>query len=167
MGIRDKVKSPAALKRILGRLRRPAGAGKRAPAVVFTNGCFDVLHPGHVRYLERAARLGSILVVALNDDASVRALKGPSRPVNPLPGRMEVVAALESVTYVTSFGGPDPRRLIVSLAPNVLVKGGDWPAGKIVGATEVLASGGKVLSLPFHRGHSTTAILRRSRGRPA
>ena len=158
-GLQTKIKSAAALRRLL--------RAKRHGRVVFTNGCFDLLHPGHVRYLERASRLGDLLVVALNSDESVRKIKGPSRPLNRLADRMEVVAALESVSYVTWFGAADPLTLILSLRPHVLVKGGDWEIDQIVGAREVLSWGGKVKSLPYHRGHSTTRLIRKSSRRTA
>lgn len=150
-----KIKSPASLRGILAR----AGGEK---GVVFTNGCFDILHPGHVRYLQAARALGDWLVVALNTDASVRRQgKGPGRPVNRLADRLEVVAALESVDFVTWFSEDTPIKTILKLHPDVLVKGGDWKPKDMVGGPEVLAWGGRVRSLPFVAGKSTTAILRR------
>lgn len=137
------------------RLRRE---GRR---VVFTNGCFDLLHPGHVRYLTEARALGDALVVALNSDRSVRALKGEGRPILNEQERAEVMAALEVVDYVTVFDEETPRELIAELLPDVLVKGGDWSVDKIVGRDEVEAAGGKVLSLPFVEGSSTTDIIER------
>jgi D-beta-D-heptose 7-phosphate kinase/D-beta-D-heptose 1-phosphate adenosyltransferase len=125
---------------------------------VFTNGCFDLLHPGHVRYLRAARQLGDVLVVALNGDASVRRLKGAGRPLAPLADRCEVIAALEMVDYVTTFSADTPRALIRRLQPDVLVKGGDWPVDRIVGADVVLAAGGQVRSLPFTPGYSTTRL---------
>jgi D-beta-D-heptose 7-phosphate kinase/D-beta-D-heptose 1-phosphate adenosyltransferase len=143
------------------RLRRE---GRR---LVFTNGCFDLLHPGHVRYLAKARSLGDALAVALNSDASVRALKGEGRPVLNQDERAEVLAALEAVDYVTVFDEETPRELIAALLPDVLVKGGDWPIEEIVGREEVEAAGGQVLSLPFVEGSSTTEIIERilSRGK--
>ena len=129
--------------------------------IVFTNGCFDLLHPGHVSYLDRARRLGDLLVVALNSDASVRKLKGKTRPVNTLKDRLAVLAALEAVDFVTSFTEDTPLELIREFKPQVLVKGGDWNPKDIVGAKGVLASGGRVRSLRFIQGKSTTAILAR------
>jgi len=135
-----------------------------APPLVFTNGVFDLLHRGHVSYLAQARALGAALLVALNGDASARRLgKGPDRPLNPLEDRMALVAALEPVDAVTWFDDDSPLVLIVACAPEVLVKGGDWPVEKIVGAKEVLARGGKVVSIPFEHLRSTTALVERIR----
>jgi rfaE bifunctional protein nucleotidyltransferase chain/domain len=131
--------------------------------VVFTNGCFDILHPGHVSYLEAARKKGDFLVVALDTDAAVRKLKGPGRPVNRLESRMQVLAALESVDAVTWFGGANPVPLIKKLKPSVLVKGGDWKIELILGSKEVLGWGGKVFSLRYVEGNSTTGIIRKIR----
>jgi D-glycero-beta-D-manno-heptose 1-phosphate adenylyltransferase len=131
--------------------------------VVFTNGCFDLLHPGHVRYLREARSLGDVLVVALNSDASVRAIKGQGRPILNQDERSEVLAALESVDYVTVFEEETPRELIASLLPDVLVKGGDWAIDAIVGREEVEGAGGRVLSLPYLEGSSTSEIVKRIR----
>lgn len=131
--------------------------------MVFTNGCFDLLHPGHVHYLERARSLGDILVVALNTDASVRRLKGPSRPLNSLEDRMRVIAALESVDFVIAFDDDTPLDTILRLQPNLIVKGGDWKISDIVGAREALSWGGKAKSLPFITGKSTTSLIARAR----
>jgi D-beta-D-heptose 7-phosphate kinase/D-beta-D-heptose 1-phosphate adenosyltransferase len=130
-------------------------------SLVFTNGCFDLLHPGHVRYLAAARALGDALVVALNSDRSVRALKGEGRPILSEGERAEVVAALEAVDYVIVFDEETPRELIAELLPDVLVKGGDWRLDQIVGRSEVEAAGGKVLSLPYVDGASTTDIIER------
>ena len=129
--------------------------------VAFTNGCFDLLHPGHVRYLEQARLLADALIVGLNSDRSVRALKGEGRPVLKERERAEVMAALEAVDYVTVFDEETPRELIAGLLPDVLVKGGDWPVERIVGREEVEAAGGRVLSLAFVDGISTTDIINR------
>jgi rfaE bifunctional protein nucleotidyltransferase chain/domain len=129
--------------------------------IVFTNGCFDILHPGHVDLLARARALGDVLVVGLNTDASVSGLKGPSRPVNPYMDRALVLSALGSVDFVTGFSQPTPAGLISAIKPNVLVKGGDWPVEAIAGRESVQASGGQVVSLPLMPGYSTTAILAR------
>jgi D-beta-D-heptose 7-phosphate kinase/D-beta-D-heptose 1-phosphate adenosyltransferase len=135
--------------------------GREGLSLVFTNGCFDLLHPGHVRYLKQARALGDALVVALNSDASVRALKGANRPILNQHERAEVIAALESVDYVMVFDEQTPRDLIAALIPDVLVKGGDWQIDQIVGRDEVEAAGGKVLALPFVEGLSTTDIIGR------
>jgi len=133
--------------------------------VVFTNGCFDLLHPGHVRYLREARSLGDLLVVALNSDASVRVLKGAGRPILNQDERAEIIAALQVVDYVTVFEEQTPRELIARLLPDVLVKGGDWPIESIVGREEVEAAGGRVLSLPYLQGSSTSSIVERIRGK--
>jgi D-glycero-beta-D-manno-heptose 1-phosphate adenylyltransferase len=132
--------------------------------VVFTNGCFDLLHPGHIASLERARSLGDILIVGLNSDASVRQLqKGPGRPVFPQDERAEILAALECVDAVVIFDEPTPREVIARLLPDVLVKGGDWPGDQIVGREEVEAAGGQVVSVPVVPGYSTSAILQKIR----
>jgi D-beta-D-heptose 7-phosphate kinase/D-beta-D-heptose 1-phosphate adenosyltransferase len=156
-GPAGKIRTRQALAVELRRLRR------RGRRIVFTNGCFDLLHSGHVRYLRAARALGDVLVVALNSDASVRRLKGPERPLVRLRDRAEVMAALEMVDYVTSFGETTPLRIIRELAPDVLVKGGDWKVADIVGADDVLGGGGEVYSLPFARGYSTTRLIERAR----
>lgn len=129
--------------------------------VVFTNGCFDLMHPGHVRYLQQARQLGDALIVALNSDASVRKLKGESRPILKERERAEVMAALVCVDYVTIFSQETPRQLIAELLPDVLVKGGDWSLDTIVGREEVEAAGGSVQSLSFIEGVSTSEIIER------
>jgi rfaE bifunctional protein nucleotidyltransferase chain/domain len=126
--------------------------------VVFTNGCYDLLHPGHIRLLEQARSLGDVLVLALNSDASVKRLKGPSRPLIPEQERAEVASALASVDAVTLFDEDTPRELIAALLPDILVKGADW-AHWIAGREEVEASGGKVLALALEPGYSTTGIV--------
>ena len=131
--------------------------------IVFTNGCFDLLHPGHIRSLELARGLGDVLIVGLNGDASVRQLKGPGRPVIAERERSEILAALESVDAVVIFDDSTPREVISRLLPDVLVKGGDWPGDQIVGREEVEAAGGRVVSIPVVPGYSTTAILRKIR----
>ena len=130
-------------------------------SLVFTNGCFDLLHPGHVRYLAQARALGDALVVALNSDRSVRILKGEGRPILNEEERVEVIAALEVVDYVTVFDEETPHSLISRLLPDVLVKGGDWQLSEIVGRAEVERAGGRVLSLPFLEGYSSTDIIER------
>ncbi|HEZ3884331.1 TPA: bifunctional heptose 7-phosphate kinase/heptose 1-phosphate adenyltransferase, partial [Neisseria meningitidis] len=137
----SKICPPEALAARLALLPRP---------LVFTNGCFDILHRGHVTYLAQARSAGAALVLALNTDASVRRLgKGGDRPINPLENRAAVAAALESVDLVTWFDGDTPAALIEAVKPEILVKGGDWAADKIVGAAETLARGGQVFSIPF------------------
>jgi D-beta-D-heptose 7-phosphate kinase/D-beta-D-heptose 1-phosphate adenosyltransferase len=140
-----------------------AAARARSQRVVMTNGCFDLLHPGHIAYLEAAAALGDRLLVAINDDASVRRLKGPSRPLNDLAHRMQVLRGLSAVDWVVSFAEDTPERLIGALAPDVLVKGGDYAAADIVGGELVRASGGEVRVLDFAEGFSTSAIIARMR----
>ena len=130
-------------------------AGK---TVVFTNGCYDILHPGHIRLLENARSLGDVLILALNTDASVQRLKGPARPLIFQNERAELVAALQAVDAVTFFDEDTPRELIAALLPDILIKGADW-AHFIAGREEVEASGGKVLALPLEPGYSTTGIL--------
>jgi D-beta-D-heptose 7-phosphate kinase/D-beta-D-heptose 1-phosphate adenosyltransferase len=133
-----------------------ARANKR---VVFTNGCFDILHVGHVKYLEEAKAQGDLLVVGLNTDASVKRLKGEERPINNESDRAEVLAALSSVDYVTTFDEDTPLELIKSVSPDVLVKGGDWPIEKIVGHEHVLEKGGEVKSLQFVEGKSSSDLI--------
>jgi len=131
---------------------------------VFTNGCFDILHRGHVTYLAEARALGASLIVAVNSDASVkRQGKGGDRPINTLYDRMALLAALESVSLVTWFDADTPLDLILAIRPDVLVKGGDWTPDRIVGAAEVSCWGGSVHSIPFRHHTSTTALLRRIR----
>lgn len=139
-------------------------AASLARPLVFTNGCFDILHRGHVTYLARAKALGQSLVVALNTDASVKRLgKGDDRPVNVLEDRMALMASLECVDLVTWFDEDTPIQRILELRPEVLVKGGDWAPADIVGAPEVLAWGGQVHSIPFEHERSTTALLKKIR----
>jgi rfaE bifunctional protein nucleotidyltransferase chain/domain len=151
-----KIHSPKELPRTIALLARP---------LVFTNGVFDILHRGHVTYLARARDLGAALLVALNGDASARRLgKGADRPINPLEDRMALVAALAAVDAVTWFDDDTPHTLISAARPEVLVKGGDWPVERIVGAPDVLARGGRVVSIPFEHERSTTRLLSRIRG---
>lgn len=140
------------------------GLQARGGRVAFTNGCFDLLHRGHVRYLAAARGLADLLVVGVNGDASVRALKGPDRPILPAAERAEVLAGLAAVDYVLIFDEADPGRVIAALEPDVLVKGGDWPPEQIVGREVVESRGGRVLSLPYVDGASTSAVIRRIRG---
>ncbi len=143
-------------------------AKRNGRRIVFTNGCFDLLHPGHVCILQEARELGDALIVGLNSDASVCQLKGEGRPVLPERERAEILAALECVDAVVIFDEVTPREVIARLLPDVLVKGGDWPGNQIVGREEVEAAGGRVVSIPVVPGYSTTEILRRIReGVPA
>jgi D-beta-D-heptose 7-phosphate kinase/D-beta-D-heptose 1-phosphate adenosyltransferase len=151
---RSKVKPLPALVRAVRRAQR---AGAR---VVFTNGCFDLLHVGHVRYLEQARALGDLLVVAVNSDASVRRLKGPTRPVVPQAQRAEVLAGLGTVDHVVIFHEADPARVIRAVRPDILAKGGDWSEDQIIGADFVRSIGGKVHGLPYVKGTSTSAMIR-------
>ena len=152
-----KIRSAESLKRLRADLRR------RGRIVVFTNGCFDLIHGGHVHLFHEAKAQGDVLIVALNSDASIKRLKGPSRPIFPLSERMEVLAALEDIDYVTWFEEDTPRKIIASLLPDVLVKGGDWGPGEIVGAEEVEAAGGRVYRVRYLRGHSSTNIIEKIR----
>jgi len=137
-------------------VRRLQRAGRR---VVFTNGCFDLLHVGHVRYLRQAREFGDALVVGVNSDASVRRLKGPGRPITPAKERAEILAALACVDFVTIFGAATPLQLIRAVGPDVLVKGGDWALDAIVGREVVEARGGRVVAIPFVKNRSTTALV--------
>lgn len=153
-----KLKSAAALSRSLAALR------SKGRKVVFTNGCFDILHPGHVSYLEKASNMGDVLVVGLNSDRSVRAIKGKKRPVNKENDRAYVLSALSFVDHVTIFDDDTPERLIRKLKPDVLVKGGDWNVSDIVGADFVKSRGGRVARIPFLKGYSTTSLIKKMRG---
>jgi rfaE bifunctional protein nucleotidyltransferase chain/domain len=151
----SKIVAPDELAERLAAVPRP---------LVFTNGCFDIVHRGHVTLLAQARALGAALLVAVNSDASVKRLgKGDERPVNALADRLAVIAALEAVTLVTWFDEDTPLQRILDCRPEVLVKGGDWPVEKIVGNREVCACGGRVLSLPFIHQTSTTALLEKIR----
>jgi len=129
--------------------------------VVFTNGCFDLLHGGHIRLFREAKRRGDILVVALNTDASVRKIKGPSRPIFPLKERLEVLSAVADIDYLTWFAENTPRKIIAALLPDVLIKGGDWTPDEVVGRAKVAAAGGRVVIVPYLKGHSSTSIIDR------
>ncbi len=143
------------LEQLIGRRLEWKRSGK---TVVFTNGCYDILHPGHIRLLESARSLGDILILALNTDASVQRLKGPTRPLVSQDERAELAAALQAVDAVTFFDEDTPRELIAAVLPDILVKGADW-SHFIAGREEVEAAGGKVLALPLEPGYSTTGIL--------
>ncbi len=146
------------IKKLLPILARSRKQGKK---IVFTNGCFDLIHPGHVHLLKTASSFGEILVVALNTDASVRRLKGRGRPIFPLRERAEIVSSFEFVDYVVSFGAATPAVLIDAILPDVLVKGGDWKLSTIVGRESVERRGGKVIAIPLRKGRSTTVLIER------
>ena len=143
-----------------------ASAGWRADGkkIVFTNGCFDLLHPGHTRYLKQARGMGDVLIVGINSDESVQKLKGPGRPVLSEGERAEVLLSLKWVDAVVPFSESTPLELIKAVVPHVLVKGGDWPVKEIIGGEFVESCGGEVHSLPFHPGISTSEIIGRIRG---
>lgn len=153
--LRGKILSRTAMRAERKRLREE-GLG-----LVFTNGCFDLLHPGHVRYLEQARRLGDRLVVAVNADETVARLKGKERPLTPLAERMELLAALASVDYVVAFDEDTPGEIVDELLPDVLVKGGDWSPDRIVGREAVERAGGEVRVLAFTEGYSTSGLVAR------
>ena len=140
-----------------------AEASKNGKTVVFTNGCFDILHRGHVHVLRQAKAAGDILIVGINSDKSVKSIKGDSRPVLPEIDRVELISAMEMVDYVVIFDEPDPYKLIMSIKPGVLAKGGDWSEDKIVGADIVVQGGGRVAVIPYLKGFSTSEIIERIR----
>ena len=152
-----KIKSARTLSRILDKLR------SKGLRIVFTNGCFDILHTGHVAYLDKASRMGDVLVVGLNSDSSVRAIKGKGRPVNGEGDRAYVLSALGFVDYVTVFGEDTPEKLIRKLKPDVLVKGGDWKVGEIAGGDFVRSRGGRVATINFVKGYSTSSLIEKMR----
>ena len=153
-----KVKSLAELREIVDKAKR------NGKSVVFTNGCFDLVHQGHIHLLREAKALGDMLVVAVNSDRSVKEIKGPGRPILPEIDRTTLIAAMEMVNYVTLFAEPDPYKIITALRPNVLAKGGDWSTDRIVGSDIVERDGGKVVVIPYLKGFSTTEIIKRIRG---
>jgi len=153
----EKIQSQSLLESLIKSER------SRGKVIGFTNGCFDVLHPGHVKYLAEARGECDLLVVGVNSDASVRSIKGPSRPVNDQAARMEVLAALGCVDYVTLFDEDTPENLIRKLGPDVIFKGGDWDEKDIAGAEYVKKSGGKVRVIPYVKGYSTTDLIERLR----
>lgn len=151
--INSKIKNPARLKKIIARLKN------QGKSIVFTNGCFDLLHYGHVKYLERAKAKGDILVVAVNSDASVRRIKGGRRPITNEKDRLRIIAALESVDYAVLFKEDTPFQTIKLLKPDIIVKGADWDEDDIVGRDFVLCYGGKVATVKLVKGHSTTNLI--------
>jgi rfaE bifunctional protein nucleotidyltransferase chain/domain len=156
-----KIKKLEDLVKVRRRLKR------EEKKVVFTNGCFDLIHGGHVRLFRKARAEGDILIVALNTDASIRKLKGPCRPVFPLRERLEILEALADIDYLTWFGESTPQKTVAALLPDVLVKGGDWKPDNVVGRAEVEAAGGRVVIFPYVKGHSTTGIIEKILRRPA
>jgi D-beta-D-heptose 7-phosphate kinase/D-beta-D-heptose 1-phosphate adenosyltransferase len=150
-----KIFSPKAL------LKEICTQRKKHRSIVFTNGCFDLLHIGHVRLLKKAKALGDVLIVALNSDSSVRKLKGVERPIFPLKDRMEILSSFEAVDYVTYFKENTPEAILKLLAPNVLVKGGDYKISQIIGADYIKNKGGRVIVLPFVKGKSSSNILKK------
>jgi rfaE bifunctional protein nucleotidyltransferase chain/domain len=132
---------------------------KKGKKIVFTNGCFDLLHPGHLHYLIDAKGMGDILIVGINSDDSIRKIKGEKRPLTPERDRLEMLAGLECVDFVTTFNEPDPYRLISLIKPDLLVKGGDWGVDQIIGKEIVEKEGGKVVSIPLSPGYSTTKLI--------
>jgi rfaE bifunctional protein nucleotidyltransferase chain/domain len=153
--MKSKIKTQDELRDMIEDLH---SAGKK---VVFTNGCFDLIHTGHVRYLKIARGYGDVLVVAINSDESIRRIKGDKRPIMPQEERAEVLSALSMVDYVTVFEEDDPHRVVAELMPDVLVKGGDWEVENIIGRDVVEANGGNVYSIPYIEGSSTTTIIDR------
>ena len=153
----QKVLAPGQLEEVLHSYR------KQNKKVVFTNGCFDLLHIGHVRYLEQAKSLGDILVVGINSDLSVQKLKGPTRPIQNENDRAEILASLKAVDHTVIFTEETPLRLIQQVKPDLLVKGGDWKPDQIVGSDFVMANGGQVKSLQFIEGRSTTSMIEKSK----
>ncbi|MFA4910280.1 MAG: D-glycero-beta-D-manno-heptose 1-phosphate adenylyltransferase [Desulfobacteria bacterium] len=151
--MKDKIKDRKDLKKVVERVKKE---GKR---VVFTNGCFDLIHVGHTRYLEEAKKLGDILIVAVNSDQSVRTIKGNKRPIIPEEERAEVLSALQCVDFVVIFHEPDPLNIISLLKPDVLVKGGDWGEDAIIGREVVESIGGKVVRIPEIKGASSSSII--------
>jgi rfaE bifunctional protein nucleotidyltransferase chain/domain len=150
---KSKIRTVRQLRPILSRLQR------RGRRIVFTNGCFDLLHIGHLRYLQRARGFGDRLVVAINSDASVRKIKGPRRPLLPEAERAEVLAALTRVDYVTIFNQPDPLAIVRALRPDVLIKGSDWGTNRIIGREIVEGRGGRVRRVPLVKGVSTSRLI--------
>jgi rfaE bifunctional protein nucleotidyltransferase chain/domain len=157
LNVSDKVKSLDELETLT------AAARTNGKIVVFTNGCFDLLHRGHIYLLREAKALGDLLVVAINSDQSVKAIKGPTRPILAEADRLELIASMEMVDYVLLFDEPDPYNIISILRPHILVKGGDWSAEEVIGGDLVEGNGGKVVVVPYLKGFSTTEIIAKLR----
>jgi D-beta-D-heptose 7-phosphate kinase/D-beta-D-heptose 1-phosphate adenosyltransferase len=150
-----KFKKPADLVNIRGQLKQK---GKK---VVFTNGCFDLLHSGHIYLFREAKKKGDVFIVAVNDDSSIKKIKGKPRPIFPLKERIEILGAIEEIDYLTSFSEKTPQKIIAQLLPDVLVKGGDWKPEKVVGKKEVEEAGGEVVIIPYLEGSSSSEIIKR------
>ncbi len=150
-----KIQKLAYLVKIRRQLKR------RGKKVVFTNGCFDLLHSGHIHLFREAKKRGDVFIVAVNDDASVKKIKEPSRPIFPLEERFEILEAIEEIDYLTSFSEETPQKIISLLLPDVLVKGGDWRPEDVVGKSEVEEAGGEVVIVPYLEGHSSSEIINR------
>lgn len=153
--MKKKIRSLNDLVKIRKRLR------KEQRKVVLTNGCFDLLHSGHIHLFREAKKRGDVLIVAVNDDSSIRKIKGPSRPIFPLGERLETLEALREIDYLVSFSEETPQKLIASLHPDVLVKGGDWRIEEVVGRKEVEEEGGEVVIIPYFKGYSSTKVMER------
>ncbi|MDP2929429.1 MAG: D-glycero-beta-D-manno-heptose 1-phosphate adenylyltransferase [Candidatus Omnitrophota bacterium] len=153
--MKSKMTGAKNLVKILSSLRKK---GKR---IVFTNGCFDIIHVGHIDYLSKAKRLGDILVVGLNSDSSVRKIKGKNRPINKESDRAKVLSSLYFVDYITIFNETTPENLIKKVRPDILVKGSDWKAGDIVGSSFIKGYGGKIKRISFVKGYSTTSLIKK------
>ncbi len=150
-----KFKEPSDLMKIRSQLK------KNGKKVVFTNGCFDLLHSGHIHLFREAKKKGDVLIVAVNDDASIKKIKGTSRPIFPLKERIEILGAIEEIDYLTSFSEKTPQKIITKLLPDVLVKGGDWKPENVVGKKEVEEAGGEVVIIPYLEGSSSSEIIKR------
>ena len=152
--IENKIKNIPKLSTIISSLK------KQGKKIVFTNGCFDILHKGHIELLKKAKSLGDVLVVAINSDSSIKKIKGRKRPINSARDRAIVLSAIHFIDFITTFNEADPARTIKKLNPDILVKGGDWGKGEIIGAKYVESKGGKVCSIPLARGYSTSRIIK-------
>jgi len=153
--MRKKIQKPKNLVKIRKEL------GCKGKKIVFTNGCFDLLHGGHIYLFKAAKKFGDVLFVAVNDDASVKKIKGPSRPIFSLEERLEVLEAVEDIDYLTFFSEETPQKIISFFLPDVLVKGGDWRPQEVVGRREVEEAGGEVVVIPYLKGHSSSAIIKK------
>ena len=155
------IKAVEKIKDILSLIPLRQGLKDHQKMVVFTNGCFDILHTGHIHLFREAKKLGDVLFVAVNDDSSIKKIKGSNRPIFPLEERMEVLEAITDIDYIVSFSEETPKEIISSLLPDVLVKGGDWKPDEVVGKKQVEQVGGKVVTIPYLPLHSSTDIIQR------